>query len=83
MNNFVFKLSQIFQENVVLTRQNAENEQKIKDLKNELNRYRMFRTFFIRIVDELKSMNNTDLDLADFMRRIKRGAKLSEESLEV
>ena len=43
----------------------------------------MFRTFFIRIVDELKSMNNTDLDLADFMRRIKRGAKLSEESLEV
>lgn len=43
----------------------------------------MFRTFFIRIVDELKSMNNSELDLADFMRRIKRGAKLPEESLDM
>ena len=71
------------QENVTLTRQNKEKDQQIKDLHKELNRYRMFRTFFIRIVDELKSMNNSELDLADFMRRIKRGAKLPEESLDM
>ena len=42
----------------------------------------MFKTFFVRIVDELKSMNNSEVNLADFMRRIKRAANLQLESLE-
>ena len=41
----------------------------------------MFKTFFVRIVDELKTMNNSEVNIADFMKRIKRGAKAPIDSL--
>ena len=41
----------------------------------------MFKTFFVRIVDELKTMNNSEVNIADFMKRIKRGAKTPIDSL--
>ena len=42
----------------------------------------MFKTFFVRIVDELKTMNNSEVNIADFMKRIKRGAKTPIDSIE-
>ena len=41
----------------------------------------MFKTFFVRIVDELKTMNNSEVNIADFMKRIKRGANMPIDSL--
>ena len=50
-------------------------------MKKELTKYRMFKTFFVRIVDELKTMNNSEVNIADFMKRIKRGANMPIDSL--
>ena len=50
-------------------------------MKKELTKYRMFKTFFVRIVDELKTMNNSEVNIADFMKRIKRGANMPINSL--